>query len=199
MSIAVIMYTQDMGRWQPEAPSRLEHAAMELFSERGFDQTTVADIAARAGLTERTFFRHYADKREVLFSGSTFFSGRLVQSVADAPADARPIEMIATVLETATEFFEERLEHARRRQSIIDAHPDLQERELIKLASLAASLAEAMRQRGVADTPARLAAETGVAVFKIAFDRWIDTKNAAPFSEIIRDSLAQLKYVTAGH
>ena len=199
MSIAVVMYTQNVGRWQPEARSRLEHAAMELFGERGFDQTTVADIAARAGLTERTFFRHYADKREVLFSGSAFLSGRLVQSVADAPADARPIEMIATFLDTAAEMFEERLEHARKRQPIIDAHPDLQERELIKLASLAASLADAMRQRGVADTPARLAAETGVAVFKIAFDRWIDEDNAAPFAQIIRDSLAELKSVAAGH
>jgi AcrR family transcriptional regulator len=172
---------------------------MELFGERGFDETTVADIAARAGLTERTFFRHYADKREVLFSGGAVFSGRLVQSVADAPSDARPIEMIGAVLETAADLFAERLEHARSRQLIIDAHPDLQERELIKLASLAASLAEAMRQRGVADTPARLAAETGVAVFKVAFDRWIDGNNAAPFSEIIRDSLAELKSVAAGH
>jgi AcrR family transcriptional regulator len=171
---------------------------MELFGERGFDQTTVAEIAARAGLTERTFFRHYADKREVLFGGSSGFSGRLVQSVADAPTGATPIEMIAAVLATAGGLFAERLDHARQRQRIIDAHADLQERELIKLASLAASLAEALRQHGVADTAARLAAEAGVAVFKIAFDRWIDENNAAPLSDIIRESLAELKAVTAG-
>jgi AcrR family transcriptional regulator len=171
---------------------------MELFGERGFDQTTVAEIAARAGLTERTFFRHYADKREVLFGGSSGLSRQLVQSIADAPAGATPIEMIAAVLATAGELFEERLDHARQRRRIIDAHTDLQERELIKLASLAASLSEALRQRGVADPAARLAAEAGVAVFKIAFDRWTDENNAAPLPDIVCESLAELKAVTAG-
>jgi AcrR family transcriptional regulator len=188
-----------MGRWQPEARTRLERAAMELFGERGFEQTTVAEIAARAGLTERTFFRHYADKREVLFGGSSGFSRLLVQSVAEAPAGATPIDTIAAALAKAGELFAERLGHARQRQRIIDAHADLQERELIKLASLAASLAGALRQRGVGDTAARLAAEAGVAVFKIAFDRWIEEHNAAPLSDIIRESLAELKAVTAGN
>lgn len=172
---------------------------MVLFGERGFEQTTVAEIAARAGLTERTFFRHYADKREVLFGGSSGFSGLLVQSVHDAPAGATPIDMIAASLATAGALFAARLDHARQRQRIIDAHTDLQERELIKLASLAASLSEALRQRGVGDPTARLAAEAGVAVFKIAFDRWIEENNAAPLSDIIRESLAELKAVTAGN
>src|ERR1035438_1758875 len=105
-----------MGRWQPEARTRLERAAMELFGERGFEQTTVAEIAARAGLTERTFFRHYADKREVLFGGSSESSWLLMQSVADAPAGATPIDTIAAVLATAGELFAERLAHARQRQ-----------------------------------------------------------------------------------
>jgi AcrR family transcriptional regulator len=170
---------------------------MELFCERGFEQATVAEIAARAGLTERTFFRHYADKREVLFGGSSSLTGLLAQSVADAPATARPMDAIAAALATAGELFAERLDHARQRQRIIDAHADLQERELIKLASLAAALAEALRQRGVGDPAARLAAEAGVAVFKVAFDRWIEENNAAPLSDIIDESLAELKAVTA--
>jgi AcrR family transcriptional regulator len=172
---------------------------MELFGERGFEQTTVAEIAARAGLTERTFFRHYSDKREVLFGGSSGFSGLLMQSIADAPAGATPIDTIAAALATAGELFVDRLDHARRRQRIIDAHADLQERELIKLASLAASLAEALRQRGVGDPAARLAAEAGVAVFKVAFDRWIELSNTASLSDIIRESLDELKAVTAGN
>ena len=188
-----------MSRWQPEARGRLERAAMELFGERGFEQTTVAEIAARAGLTERTFFRHYSDKREVLFGGSSGFSGLLMQSIADAPAGATPIDTIAAALATAGELFADRLDHARRRQRIIDAHADLQERELIKLASLAASLAEALRQRGVGDPAARLAAEAGVAVFKVAFDRWIELSNTASLSDIIRESLDELKAVTAGN
>jgi AcrR family transcriptional regulator len=172
---------------------------MELFGEHGFEQTTVAEIAARAGLTERTFFRHYADKREVLFGGSSGFTKLLTQSVAAAPAGATPIDAIAAALATAGDMFAQRLDHARQRQRIIDAHADLQERELIKLASLAAALAEALRQRGVGDTAARLAAEAGIAVFKIAFDRWIAQPNATPLSDIIRHSLAELKAVTAGN
>ncbi len=172
---------------------------MALFGERGFEQATVAEIAARAGLTERTFFRHYADKREVLFGGSSEFSGLLVHSIDDAPAGTRPIEMIAAALATAGELFAERLDHARQRQRIIDAHADLRERELIKLASLAASLSEALRRRGVGDPTARLAAEAGVAVFKIAFERWVEENNATPLSDIIRESLAELKAVTAGN
>jgi AcrR family transcriptional regulator len=187
-----------MARWQPEARARLERAAMELFTERGFDQTTVAEIAARAGLTERTFFRHYADKREVLFGGSSGLSAELVQSVAGAPAGATPIDMIAASLATAGELFAQRLSFARQRQRIIDANRELQERELIKLAALAASLAQALRERGVADAAALLAAEAGVAVFKIAFGRWIDENNAVPLSDIMRESLAELKAVTAG-
>jgi AcrR family transcriptional regulator len=188
-----------MGRWQPEARTRLERAAMELFGERGFEQTTVAEIAARAGLTERTFFRHYADKREVLFGGSSGLTGLLTQSVADAPASATPIDAIAAALATAGELFAERLDHARQRQRIIDAHAELQERELIKLASLASSLAAALRERGVGDPAARLAAEAGVAVFKIAFDRWVETSSTASLSDIIRESLDELKAVTAGN
>jgi AcrR family transcriptional regulator len=172
---------------------------MELFAERGFEQTTVAEIAARAGLTERTFFRHYADKREVLFGGSSGFLRLLVQSAADVPAGATPIDTIAAVLATAGDLFAGRLNHARQRQRIIDAHPDLQERELIKLASLAGSLTEALHQRGVGDPAARLAAEAGVAVFKIAFARWIEAGNTASLSDIIRESLDELKAVTAGN
>jgi AcrR family transcriptional regulator len=171
---------------------------MELFGERGFEQTTVAEIAARAGLTERTFFRHYADKREVLFGGSSGLSGLLMQSVADAPAGATPIDAIAAALATAGDLFADRLGHARQRQHIINAHADLQERELIKLALLAESLAEALRQRGVRAPAARLAAEAGVTVFKIAFDRWIEASNTASLSDIIHESLEELKAVTAG-
>lgn len=187
-----------MARWQPEARGRLERAALELFGERGFEQTTVAQIASRAGLTERTFFRYYADKREVLFGGSSGLSVLLAQSVADAPAGASPIDTIAAALATLGELFVDRLDYARRRQRIIDAHADLQERDLIKLASLAASLAEALRRRGVGDYAARLAAEAGVAVFKIAFSRWTEDNNAAPLSDIMRDSLAELRAVCAG-
>jgi AcrR family transcriptional regulator len=187
-----------MGRWEPNARGRLERAALELYGERGFDQTTVAEIAKRAGLTERTFFRHYADKREVLFGGSGTLQDFLVRAVADAPDSAAPIDAVAAALEAAGAALQERREQSRQRQAVINAHAELRERELIKLASLASALAGALRRRGVSDLAASLAAEAGVAVFKVAFERWIKETNKKDLPHLIRDSLDELKAVTAG-
>ena len=101
-----------MSRWEPDARGRLEQAAAELFAERGFDQTTVADIAVRAGLTERTFFRHFADKREVLFSGQDVFQEQFVTAVAGAPATATPLEAVAAGLAAAGNLLQGRAEVA---------------------------------------------------------------------------------------
>jgi AcrR family transcriptional regulator len=198
MSVAVIKYDGGMGRWEPNAQGRLAQAAWELFAERGFDQTTVAEISARAGLTERTFFRHFADKREVLFWGQHALLELLVSAVASAPESAAPIDAIAAALEAAAGLFQERHEGSRQRQAIIARHPDLQERELIKLASLASALAEALGRRGVPEPAASLAAEAGIAVFRIAFERWISQAGQPDFPKIMRESLDELKAVTAG-
>ncbi|MER5471107.1 TetR family transcriptional regulator [Streptomyces sp. NPDC002685] len=187
-----------MGRWEPNARGRLERAALELYVERGFERTSVAEIAERAGLTERTFFRHYADKREVLFAGSSALQELLVGAVARAPEPATPMEAVAAALAAAAGVLQERQEHARRRQAVIDANAELQERELIKLASLAAALADALRQRGVDDASASLAAEVGIAIFKIAFRRWVERTEDKDLSRFIEESLAGLKAVTAG-
>jgi AcrR family transcriptional regulator len=189
-----------MGRWEPNARGRLEKAALELYAEHGFDATTVAEIAARAGLTERTFFRHFADKREVLFGGADALEQHLVKGTASAPADLGPVDaIVAALTEMADDFFVgERHALARHRQAIIAAHPELRERELIKLASLASALAGALRERGVPDPAASLAAEAGVAVFKVSFERWITGSQPRPLSDIIGESLADLKAVTAG-
>ena len=149
MSGAVISYDRSMGRWEPDARGRLEQAALALYGERGFDQTTVAEIARRAGLTERTFFRYFADKREVLFWGAGTLQEFLVDAVASAPDSAAPIDAVAAALEAAGGLLAERREGARQRQAVIAANAELQERELIKLASLASALAGALRQRSV--------------------------------------------------
>jgi len=167
-----------MSRWEPNAPGRLQQAAFELYTERGYDQTTVAEIAARAGLTERTFFRHFADKREVLFGGGDRFRATLVDPVDAAPPSATPLEAVVAGIEAAGSVFPA-LELVRGRQALILANPELQERELIKLASLATSLGEALRRRGVPDTAAQLAAETGVTVLRIALTRWIEDPTRA--------------------
>ncbi|MFJ2826573.1 helix-turn-helix domain-containing protein [Streptomyces sp. NPDC087263] len=187
-----------MGRWEPNARGRLAQAALELYSERGYEQTTVTEIARRAGLTERTFFRHYADKREVLFEGSTSLEELLVGALNGTPASAAPIDAVAAALDAAAAVFEEHRAHSQKRQKIIAANTELRERELIKLASLSAALADALRQRGVADPAASLAAEAGIAVFKIAYERWVEETNQRSMAQLIRESLDELKAVTAG-
>jgi AcrR family transcriptional regulator len=190
-----------MTRWEPNALGRLQRAALELYSERGYDQTTVAEIAKRAGLTERTFFRYFADKREVLFYGSGLLQERLVQGIDDAAPALSPIDAVGAALEAAAAPIEEIRDFSLRRQAIIAANPELQERELIKLAALAAAVADALRRRGVPDPAASLAAEAGLAVFKIAFQRWVGRDGDAgkqTLAQLIRQSLAELKSVTTG-
>jgi AcrR family transcriptional regulator len=187
-----------MGRWQPDARGRLERAALELYAEDGFEQTTVAAIASRAGLTERTFFRYFADKREVLFSGAGALQELLVTALADAPDALAPIDAIAAALAAAGVLLQERREFAHQRQRIIAATPELQERELIKLASLASAMAETLRRRGVTEPTASLAAEAGIAVFRIAFERWVDETNEHDLPRLMQASLDELKAVTAG-
>lgn len=188
-----------MSRWKPDARGRLERAAMELYSERGFDSTTVAEIAERAGLTERTFFRYFADKREVLFWGAGTLRDLLVGRVLEAPGSSPPLEtVVAAFVEIAAVVFDERRAHAAQRQAIIAANAELRERELIKLASLAAVLAGALRTRGVADPAACLAAEAGIAVFKVSFEHWVAGASALTLSRILRDTADELKAMAAG-
>jgi AcrR family transcriptional regulator len=186
-----------MGRWQPDSQGRLEQAALALYSERGFENTTVAEIAAHAGLTERTFFRHFADKREVLFWGAPMLEGLMVSAVEAAPASAAPIDAVAAALEATGPLLEERRDSARQRQRIIDANADLRERELVKLASLAGALAGALRRRGVGEPAATLTAEAGIAVFRVAFARWVSDPKSRDLPQLIRDSLGELQAVTA--
>jgi AcrR family transcriptional regulator len=188
-----------MGRWEPDARGRLMQAAFALYGERGFEQTTVAEIAERAGLTERTFFRHFTDKREVLFAGADALQELLVSTVAKAPASLAPIDAAAAGLEAAGALIQDGGELAQQRQAIIAASAELRERELIKLASLATALAEALRRRGVHNPAASLTAEAGIAVFKVAFERYVEETNRQDLPRLIRESLDELKAVTAGH
>jgi AcrR family transcriptional regulator len=197
MSVAVIEYDRSMGRWEPNARGRLELAGLELYSERGFEQTTVADIAKRAGLTERTFFRHFADKREVLFWGAASLQELLVTTVANAPASMGPLDAVAAAIEVAGALLQERREYARKRHAVIAANAELRERELIKLASLGAAVADQLRRRGVGEPAASLTAEAGIAVFKVAFERWVEGAEERELPHLIRESLDELRAVTA--
>jgi AcrR family transcriptional regulator len=197
-SATVVSYDRGVGRWEPNARGRLVEAAFELYGERGFEQTTVVEIAERAGLTERTFFRHFADKREVLFAGADALRELMVSAVVQAPGSLPPIDAAVAGLEAAGALIEEGGELPRQRQAIIDASTELQERELIKLARLASALTDALRLRGVEDPAASVAAETGIALFKIAFDRWINRDDdETDLPRAIRESFDELKTMTA--
>jgi AcrR family transcriptional regulator len=187
-----------MSRWEPDGRGRLEQAALALYTERGFDNTTVAEIAQRAGVTERTFFRHFADKREVLFAGAGALQELLVSTVANAPESLAPIDAAAAGLEAAGAIFQEHRATVRQRAAIIAGTPELRERELIKLASLSAALADTFQRRGLSGPAASLTAEVATAVFRIAFERWIEDTNDRTFAQLVRESLDQLKAVTAG-
>jgi AcrR family transcriptional regulator len=187
-----------MARWEPDAAGRLVEAAMQLYRVRGFDRTTVADIAARAGLTERTFFRYFADKREVLFSGSGALQDFLVAQVAAAPASLPPIDVVARALAETASFFEQRRDFARQRHALIVAHPELQERELIKLAALVVAIGEALRRRGAAASAASLVAEAGMTIFKRAFEAWVGDSKKQDFGHHVRAAHAELERVVAG-
>jgi len=198
MSVTVITYDRSMGRWEPNARGRLEQAALALYRERGFEQVTVTEIAGRAGLTERTFFRHYADKREVLFGGSSALQELLVRAVTEAPEASAPIDVVVAALAAAGAQLEERRDLARQRQAIIDANPELQERELVKLATFATALAGALRERGVSEPAASLTGQAGIAVFRVAFERWVNDIGQRGLPELIRESFDELKALTAG-
>jgi AcrR family transcriptional regulator len=166
---------------------------MELYAQRGFDQTTVAEIAQRAGLTERTFFRHFADKREVLFSGAGEMKELLVGTVAREPRSAAPLDAVAAGLAAVAAVLGERRAFARQRQGIIAANAELRERELIKLGSWAAALADTLHERGVAEPAASVAGEVAMAVFRIAFERWVSKTERRGLADLIGESFDELR------
>ncbi|MEU0796251.1 helix-turn-helix domain-containing protein [Amycolatopsis sp. NPDC005961] len=180
-----------MVRWEPGTAERLQKAALELFATRGYEQTTAAEIAQSVGLTERTFFRHFSDKREVLFQGQELLVQAFLDGIDAAPPEASPLEVVASALATAATFFpDERRPHSRARQSVIDRNPALQEREQHKLTTLATTVADALRARGVDELAATLAAESGATVFGIAFARWLREEKS--LADIAADVLAEL-------
>ena len=187
-----------MSRWEPGARERLGGAALDLYATKGFEETTVAEIAQAVGLTERTFFRYFTDKREVLFAGSELLEQHFIDGAAAAPKDATPIEVVREAVAASVEFFpDERRAYSRKRAAVIAANPPLMERELRKMSSLATSLTAALRDRGIPDPAATLVAQSGVTVFRVAFAEWIADGNARSMVDIERDLFAELGALTA--
>ena len=188
-----------MVRWVPGTRERLQDAALELFAARGYEQTTATDIAQAVGLTERTFFRHFADKREVLFHGQQALTDAFLAGLHDAPRDASPIALAVTALRSSAAFFDDaRRSHSRLRQSVIDDNPALREREALKLVGLGQALGDALRDRGVDDMGADVAAQIAVMAFGIAFAHWIAEGEQRSFETIAMDVVREVGAVT-GH
>jgi AcrR family transcriptional regulator len=186
-----------MARWQPNTSERLALAALELFAERGYENTTVIDIAQRAGLTKSTFFRHFQDKREVLFGGT--LNGLLAEAIAEAPESATPLEAVACALDAVGRhaFTPARREFVARRRAVIAANPELREREALKGLGLTASMSGALGRRGVPGLASRVAAELGALAWSIAYERWSDAGGADDFGEAARRALGEVRAASA--
>ena len=187
-------YARHMGRWEPDSRGRLEQAALALYAERGFENTTVAEIAARAGLTERTFFRHFADKREVLFGGEDVLAGLFADAIRAAPPGATLTECLQAALAAAGVAMTPQLRPAAaRRRLVVAANSELQERGLLKHARITTSVTAALRERGTDELTARLGAETGMLAFSVAFDRWMNANDDEPFPPFADAALSDLQ------
>ena len=186
-----------MAKSEDEVRVRLQRAALELFGERGYDRTTAAEIAARAGVTERTFFRHFPDKREVLFDGEATLRAALTASVADAPAGLGPLETVFRAFRSVRPMLEGNRPYAKPRYEVIAVTPALFERELAKTAALADALAAALQARGVAEVRAVLAARTGMAAFVQAVVSWLDDPGIV-LGERLETAFHELKELLTG-
>ncbi|WP_445149632.1 TetR/AcrR family transcriptional regulator [Baekduia sp. Peel2402] len=180
-----------MARWEPDARRRLQDAALALFAQHGFEQTTAKQIAEQAGLTERTFFRHFGDKREVLFGNEAAVTAALVDGVAGAPARASTATAIEAGLRAAARDMQPRRPFLRRFAALVDEHPELRERELIKQRTMSAALAEALGARGLDAVQAQLAAEFAIVVMRLGFEQWLARGEKRELEEIVADVLAR--------
>lgn len=196
----VIPYAGSVARWEPNARERLERAALELFVEVGFAEATVPQITARAGLTTRTFFRHFADKREVLFAVEAELPALVARLMAEAPTSLPPMMLIERGLHAvAVTRFEKNLDYLRTRRAVIRADTGLQERELRKSAALADAIREEFRKRGTDEVTAALIAQLGVTVLGVSVDRWLDQNGSQPLTELVHDTLTALQAVVCDH
>jgi AcrR family transcriptional regulator len=181
-----------MARWEPDARGRLTQAAMDLFRERGYADVTVAEIADRAGLTKRTFFNHFADKREVFFANAQSFEQSVLSHLAAADPALDAIDAAVLAFTLAGQELAPYYEFAKSRIAVLAATPELRERDLIKTARLTASVAEALARRGTAERSAAFAAQAAVAVFTVAAADWIATP-AADLAGLMQKALTQLR------
>jgi AcrR family transcriptional regulator len=189
-----IAYDVTVGRWPPNARERLESAALDLFVENGYEETTVAQIADRAGMNRATFFRHFADKREVLFGGEEVLGGLFADAITAAPTAATLSECLqAALAAAAAAMTTQQRAKAAQRVLVLAVNADVQERGLLKHARIAKSVTAALRERGNDELTARLGAEMVMLAFSVAFERWMSAKDDEPFTPYAEAALSDLQ------
>jgi AcrR family transcriptional regulator len=188
-----------MPRWDPRAEDRLRDAALDLYLEHGYENVTVAQITARAGLTRRTFSRYFADKRDVLFAGSEQLPVALGDAVVSADDALSPFAALLAALMEVGDLLTDRVPHAAQRRAVIQASPELRERERTKYAAVTDALSNALQQRGTPESGARLLASVGVAVFQTAFERWTDQPERGDFPARVREAATELASSLGGY
>ena len=182
-----------MTRWDPDTRDRLQQAAMALFFERGFEAVTVAEIAERAGLTKRTFFRHFTDKRDVVFARAQALEDTVVLTLTATPAEVAPLRAVTAALTRGAALFTEYRQFAGAVRELVASSAELRERDLLKTASLAAALSRTLQGRGVEAQQAELTARTGTTIFTSAYDRWIDRGGEPEFADVVQECLDDLR------
>ncbi|WP_225726553.1 MULTISPECIES: TetR/AcrR family transcriptional regulator [unclassified Nocardia] len=183
-----------MARWEPGARERLVLAAVDLFTEQGYDATTVTQIAERAGVTKSTFFRYFPDKRDLLMAGQQTLSRLLTEGIAAAPDGATPLEAVAAGLERAAGAMGPmNRELAPRLRAAIAANVELQERDALKSVGLAAATADALTARGVPEPTAQLVGELGILAFKRGYAQWMEAHDDAALAPYVLAALAELR------
>jgi AcrR family transcriptional regulator len=188
-----------VSRWAPDARERLETAALDLFVENGYEETTVAQIAERAGLNRATFFRHFADKREVLFGGEDVLGGLFGEAIGAAAPEATLTECLQAAFSAAGVAMTPRQRaKAAQRVQVVAANSELQERGLLKHARIAGSVTAALRLRGIDELTARLGAEVGMLAFRVAVERWMKAAGDEPFPVHAAAALSDLRVRAAG-
>jgi AcrR family transcriptional regulator len=199
MRLSRIVYAVAVSRWAPDARERLETAALDLFAENGYEETTVAQIAERAGLNRATFFRHFADKREVLFGGEDVLAGLFADGIRAAAPDATLTECLQAAFAAAgVAMTPQQRAKAAQRVRVVAANSEVQERGLLKHARIARSISAALRMRGADELTARLGAEVGMLAFSIAVERWLGAGHDEPFPVHAAAALRDLQVRAAG-
>jgi AcrR family transcriptional regulator len=185
-----------MGRWEPDARDRLVSAALDLFDEQGYENTAVAQIAERAGLTKSTYFRHFRDKREVLFGGQDELLELIVAGIAGAPESAGPLGAVeGALVAMAVTFTEGRRANGPRRLAVIAANDELRERDALKMAGFARTMVDGLKRRGVPELDAAVAAELGVLALRVGYAGWLEV--GGDFAEVARRSLEEVRVAAA--